>query len=89
MLPGSHGPAPFLSELPPQAQLPRVESAGEERLSVPDLACRGGGVQLFISAVSLRCWPLCWFQPPEWGRDSSWEKRIEGQITDEYKINPT
>ena len=53
MLPGSHGPAPFLPELPLQAQLPRVESAGEERLSVPDLACRGGGVQLFISAVSL------------------------------------
>lgn len=53
MLPGSHGSAPFLPELPLKAQLPRVESAGEERLSVPDLACRGGGVQLFISAVSL------------------------------------
>ena len=59
------------------------------RLSVPDLACRGGGVQLFISAVFLWSWPLCWFQPPGWGRDSGWEKSIEGQITDENKINPT
>lgn len=44
MLPGPRGPgfpSSWSSQLRPSC--PRVESAAEERQSVPDLGCRGGG----------------------------------------------
>ena len=84
---------PWVCSLPPRAPTEGPAAQGGVSWWGETVSARSGlqgrwGAAVYISCLS-GCWPLCWFQPPEWGRDSSWEKSIEGQITDEYKINPT
>ena len=58
MLPGSHGPAPCLPELPPQAQLPRLQSAGEETVSARFGLQGRWGAAVYISCLSVVLTPL-------------------------------